>query len=132
MDMKQKPKKRVSLAERLAEVQGLLGAAQRDTASPEARSVLADATRRISAMAAAQKVLYEENQPTSFSAEDFLHSVCAMAENGFERKPRFIVEQASGALSNDVAMPLALIMNELLTNAVKHGTRGARRCLQRP
>ncbi len=102
----------------------LLSAAQRETASPEARRVLADATRRISAMAAAQKVLYEEHQPTSFTAEDFLHSVCAMAQNGFDRKPRIIVEKASGVLSNDMAMPLALILNELLTNAVKHGING--------
>ena len=29
----------------------------------------------------------------------------------------------SGDLSNDVAMPLALILNELLTNACKHGSR---------
>jgi two-component sensor histidine kinase len=28
-------------------------------------------------------------------------------------------------LSNDVAMPLALIVNELVTNAVKHGVKGA-------
>ncbi|XUJ37261.1 ATP-binding protein [Bradyrhizobium japonicum] len=31
--------------------------------------------------------------------------------------------QATGALSNDIAMPLALILNELLTNAAKHGIR---------
>jgi two-component sensor histidine kinase len=30
---------------------------------------------------------------------------------------------AQGVLSNDVAMPLALILNELLTNAVKHGVK---------
>jgi two-component sensor histidine kinase len=28
------------------------------------------------------------------------------------------------SLSNDAAMPLALILNELLTNAVKHGMKG--------
>ena len=38
-------------------------------------------------------------------------------------RPRSIHESgaAHGVLSNDVAMPLALILNELLTNAVKHG-----------
>jgi two-component sensor histidine kinase len=30
----------------------------------------------------------------------------------------------SGELDNDNAMPLALILNELLTNAVKHGCNG--------
>ena len=30
------------------------------------------------------------------------------------------IEASSGHLSNDVSMPLALILNELLTNAAKH------------
>jgi two-component sensor histidine kinase len=30
---------------------------------------------------------------------------------------------ANGVLSNDVAMPLALILNELVTNAAKHGSK---------
>jgi two-component sensor histidine kinase len=30
------------------------------------------------------------------------------------------IESATGTLSNDVAMPLALILNELLTNAAKY------------
>ncbi len=103
----------------------LLVAAQRETVSTEARNVLADATLRISAMAAAQKVLYEENQPTSFSARDFLQSVCATAQNSFGQRASLVVEEASGSLSNDMAMPLALIANELLTNAVKHGINGS-------
>lgn len=103
----------------------LLVAAQRETVSTEARNVLADATLRISAMAAAQKVLYEENQPTSFSARDFLQSVCATAQNSFGQRASIVVEEASGSLSNDMAMPLALIANELLTNAVKHGVNGS-------
>src|SRR5690606_27488272 len=36
-----------------------------------------------------------------------------------------VVEEASGSLSNNMAMPLALIANELLTNAVKHGINGS-------
>ena len=106
-------------------LQSLLSSAAREALSAEARAVLANATRRVSAMAAAQKVLYEEHQPTSFSAGDFLQSVCATAQNAFDGKIEINVEQAAGVLSNDVAMPLALIINELLTNAVKHGINGA-------
>ena len=39
------------------------------------------------------------------------------------RTSRSSTRIASGVLSNDTAMPLALILNELLTNAVKHGTK---------
>jgi two-component sensor histidine kinase len=82
--------------------------------------VLADATRRIAAMAAAQKVLYEEDQPTSFLAQDFLKSVCEVAKSTFSDRADIVVEEAPGSISNDMAMPLALIVNELLTNAVKY------------
>ena len=36
------------------------------------------------------------------------------------------MEGATGKLPNDCAMPLALILNELLTNAAKHGTKNGR------
>jgi PAS domain S-box-containing protein len=105
-------------------LQSLLSAAQRETASPEAHVVLADACRRVAAMAAAQQVLYDEGKPTSFDAKDFLESVCATSKSAFSKEVSIIVDTASGALSNDTAMPLALILNELLTNAVKHGING--------
>jgi two-component sensor histidine kinase len=38
---------------------------------------------------------------------------------------------ASGELSNDTAMPLALILNELLTNAAKYGVNGSGDCVIR-
>lgn len=43
----------------------------RDAANAQAGAVLAGATQRVAAMAAAQQVLYEEHQPTSFQARDF-------------------------------------------------------------
>jgi two-component sensor histidine kinase len=46
------------------------------------------------------------------------------AQQGFSKGIALIVESASGYLSNDVSMPLALILNELLTNAAKHGVNG--------
>jgi two-component sensor histidine kinase len=36
---------------------------------------------------------------------------------------KIVRTQASGILFNEVAMPLALILNELLTNAAKHGAK---------
>jgi PAS domain S-box-containing protein len=102
-------------------LQSLLIAAHRDTPSAEARAVLSDASGRVAAMAAAQQVLYDEQQATYFNAKDFLTSVCSMAQNSFADAPAIEIEEAAGVLSNDVATPLALILNELLTNAVKHG-----------
>jgi PAS domain S-box-containing protein len=105
-------------------LQALLSAAQRETTDLQARVLLGDATRRVAAMAAAQQVLYEEGKPTSFQSNDFIEAVCAAARSAFDRNVRIKIDAAGGSLSNDVAMPLALILNELLTNAVKHGING--------
>lgn len=101
----------------------LLETAQRE-AGPQAQAVLRDASRRVSAMAAAQQVLYNSSAATTFKAGDFLHAVGKSAQLAFGRDITLKVEDASGHLSNDVSMPLALILNELLTNAAKHGVNG--------
>jgi PAS domain S-box-containing protein len=104
---------------------GLLRAAQRDTNNKEAGAVLVDAGQRVSAMAAAQQVLYQTSTCTSFSAREFLESVCASARQSFNKTINVEISDASsGELPNDTAMPLALILNELLTNAAKHGVNG--------
>jgi PAS domain S-box-containing protein len=100
----------------------LLGSAKR-TASTEARQVLAEATRRVSAMAAAQRVLYGTTNASHFAANEFLHAVCQTVQQTLPPGVEILCEARSGVLSNEAAMPLALILNELLTNAVKHATK---------
>ena len=103
---------------------GLLRSAQRDTSSREAKAVLADAGQRVAAMAAAQQLLYNDSNPRSFSINEFLHAVCASARQAFGKEIAVRIEAEPGHLSNEVSMPLALVLNELLTNAAKHGING--------
>ncbi len=104
-------------------LQSLLHAAMRQTRNQEARNVLADATNRIAAMAAAQRTLYNSIDVSRFSANQFLAALCETSKQAFPSNIKIICEDASGELDNDVAMPLALILNELLMNAVKHGCK---------
>ena len=105
-------------------LQSLLYTATRQTQNQEARKVLDDAVSRISAMASAQRVLYQTNDTTRFSTQEFLDAVCQTAQQTFPPSIKIICEASEGELDNDNAMPLALILNELLTNAVKHGCDG--------
>jgi PAS domain S-box-containing protein len=105
-------------------LQSLLQASAGQTQNPEARKILADASSRISAMAAAQRVLYSTADATRFSAQEFLGSVCEAAQQAFPADVKIVYEAIPGELSNDIAMPLALILNELLTNAVKYAING--------
>jgi PAS domain S-box-containing protein len=102
----------------------LLNSSLRASRNPEARVVLEDASRRVGAMAAAQQVLYNTSSGISFKADEFLQSVCRTAQQTFGKKVKIKIEKAEGILTNDAAAPLALILNELMTNAVKHGLRG--------
>jgi two-component sensor histidine kinase len=76
-------------------------------------------------MAAAQRVLYGTAAATLFDAPEFINAVCETARQAFPPDVRIACQAAEAELPNDIAMPLALILNELLTNAVKHGLKGA-------
>ena len=104
-------------------LQSLLFSAARTAHSEEARKVLNEASARIAAMAAAQRVLYGRSDASRFAAEEFLPAVCETIRQLLPPEARIECGPAHGVLSNDVAMPLALILNELLTNAVKHGIK---------
>jgi PAS domain S-box-containing protein len=102
-------------------LQSLLHLAGKKTRSVEAQKVLEEASGRVAAMAAAQQVLYATTDATRFEAQEFLDAVCRTAERTFSKDMQIVCEAGDIQLANDVAMPLALILNELLTNAVKHG-----------
>jgi PAS domain S-box-containing protein len=104
-------------------LQSLLFSAAKKAKSGEARQVLDDASGRVAAMAAAQRVLYGTTDASRFAAQEFLHAVCQTVQQTLPPDVKIVCQTGSGVLSNDVAMPLALILNELLTNAVKHGVR---------
>jgi PAS domain S-box-containing protein len=108
-------------------LQSLLSSSARRTTSTEAREVLQEASGRIGAMAAAQRVLYRNTKATRFNAAEFFAAVCETARHAFPPGIHVACQAAPIELGNDAAMPLALILNELLTNAVKHGMEGRER-----
>lgn len=105
-------------------LQSLLFTAARQSSNGEARQILEDASGKVSAMAAAQRVLYDTVNATGFSAPQFLNAVCQTVRQTFPPHVNVSCNAVAGELSNDSAMPLALILNELITNAVKHGEKG--------
>jgi two-component sensor histidine kinase len=100
---------------------GLLQVAYRKTDSAEAREVLSDTGRRIGAMGTAQQVFYSARHSTDVGGQGFLEAVCANARIFFSEEVTINYEATAGSLPKETAMPLALILNELLTNAAKHG-----------
>jgi PAS domain S-box-containing protein len=108
-------------------LQSLLNMSSRQTVNAEARRILGDAGGRVAAMAAAQQVLYGTNDASHFKAQEFLDAVCLAARQAFAGEADIVCSAGTIELSTDTAMPLALIVNELLTNAMKHGANGNER-----
>jgi two-component sensor histidine kinase len=100
---------------------GILKTASGKTDNLEAREVLSDTGRRIGAMGAAQQIYYSVRNSTDVSAQEFLQAVCANARAFFSKDVSITCAATAGSLPKETAMPLALALNELLTNAVKYG-----------
>jgi two-component sensor histidine kinase len=99
----------------------LLKVAWRKTDDSDAREVLLDTCRRIGAMGSAQQAFYSARSSTDISGQSFLEAICANARAFFGKDVSIRYDATAGLLPKETAMPLALILNELLTNAVKHG-----------
>jgi len=100
---------------------GILQTASRNTHSSEAREVLLDTSRRIGAMGTAQEIFYSVRQSIDVSGQGFLEAICANARALFSKDISISCEATVGVLPKEAAVPLALALNELLTNAAKHG-----------
>jgi two-component sensor histidine kinase len=99
----------------------LLQLASRKTGSAEAQAVLSDTSRRIGAMGTAQQIFYSVRDSTDVSGQGLLEAVCANAGAFFGKDVSINHGAIVGSLPKETAVPLALVLNELLTNAAKHG-----------
>lgn len=99
---------------------GLMAGAQRETSSVEARSILQEVVQRIMAIGSLQRLMHESQDIKAISSFSFVHAICDATATNIGDRLRIEVHADDGELAHDAAMPLALILNELLTNAAKH------------
>ncbi len=106
----------------LQTIQSLLRLQSRRLSSPEAISAVEQSARRIGSIA----VVHETLSADAADVVDFdvvMARLVAMAQDALgspERPVRVVVEGSLGELSGDVAMPLAVVVTELLQNAIDH------------
>ncbi|RYF17563.1 MAG: sensor histidine kinase [Oxalobacteraceae bacterium] len=99
---------------------GLLALQSRSAKSAETRQALADVMERVGVLARARRELSSGHRPSLATA---LEHVCTALQS--QAGPRSIlitlqVDREAGDLSSSQIMTLALVVNELATNAIKH------------
>ncbi len=91
--------------------------------SPEVKSLVETARGRLQAMAAAQEALYRAEDVDTVHARSFLEDVVRSSAQANGALSAVSLSLEEGELSSEEAHCLALIANELITNAVKYGSR---------
>ena len=103
-------------------VAALLSMQRHASASEETRAALDEAAARVNAVASIHERLHKSDQLGIIAFGDYLEGLCAdladsMRSSGFEMD----FQTVDVDVPAEVAMSLALIANELVTNAFKHG-----------
>jgi two-component sensor histidine kinase len=95
----------------------------------EAAAAMREAAGRVAAIAAVHERLYSGDDLSTVAIDVFLGDLCqdlgrALGCPGIE------LDLAPARVPTDMAVPLALMVNELVTNAIKHGGQGCRIALR--
>jgi PAS domain S-box-containing protein len=101
----------------------------RSVSEDQARQALLDAASRVRAMALVHERLYQSGTLSSIRLDDYVRELCeqvAGAASAHRRGIAVDVEAEPLEVGLDVAVPLGLLLNELVTNSFKHGFPGDR------
>jgi two-component sensor histidine kinase len=102
-------------------VSSLLHLQGKHTENEEANKALQDASGRVHAIAAVHERLYTGSDIRAVPLGPFIASLCSNIGDALGCADCVQVDVASVNVATDLAIPLALAVNELLTNAVKYG-----------
>src|SRR5215207_1166326 len=107
----------------LAVVMGTLRSQQRVLTEPVAREALESAINRIHAIVAVHEKLYHPDVVSGrVNAHDFIGGICFELSRQTDATITHDID-TSISLRVDQSVPLAMVVNELVTNAMKHGRR---------
>ena len=98
---------------------GLLRIQARSTQSEEVKTALDDAASRVGMVGQVHDQLWRSTQIGFVELADFIGELCKKM-NGTAQGHTVLCHAATMTLSADQAIPLGLLINELVTNAVKH------------
>lgn len=107
----------------LALISGLLDLQQQYSGNPELTGILTDARRRVHSMAKVHELLYHESSLSEIELKSYIYNLThVISTTFFDKKGNIVfdIEAEPINLNMNKAIPLGLILNELITNAFKH------------
>ena len=99
----------------------LIRMSMKGQSTAESADLVESASLRLQAMASTQDAIYRAKQIGTVAADTLLQELLTSTAQGFGVQDRLQLEVSPSEISSDVAHCLALIANELVTNAIKYG-----------
>jgi two-component sensor histidine kinase len=99
---------------------GLIQLQLRQVHDKEAQTALMDTSRRIMSIAAVHERLYQTDEVGTVNVASYLAQVIAGIRATASHEVKFQLDITPARFSLDSAIPLALLVNELVTNALKY------------
>ena len=101
-------------------IAGLLSMQARAIVDVPARAAMEAMLTRIEALGTVHRRLYQSNNVTRFDVAEFARDLATDVVRGSGRDVKLHLDLESVDVSVDKAPPVALMMNELITNSLKH------------
>ncbi|MBM0206161.1 GAF domain-containing protein [Micromonospora sp. STR1s_5] len=104
----------------LAIVAGLLNMQGRMSSDPELRRALADAQARVQTIAQVHDRLWRKDEVHTVNLNEFMGELCEQLRSSATNGQSLVYDFAPVSVATDQAVPLGLLVNELVTNAFKY------------
>ena len=112
-------------------ITSLLSLQSNKVADPATRALLQESQNRVRAMAMVHETLYRSNDLRSVDCADYLRALAGPLFQSYGLEPGAVelrIQVPAGMrISLETATPFGLIVNELISNALKHAFPGGRR-----
>ncbi len=111
-------------------VSSILGLEARKLGEGPARDSLQSARDRVRAISSVHELLYRQQAEASVRSDDYLKNLCDelhQSIDGIDTELEIHVTADPVMLDSDLAISLAMLVNEIVTNAIKHAFIGRER-----
>lgn len=106
----------------MAVITALLNLQAEATENPEAKHLISESRNRIMSMSLVHSMLYRTKDLNKIKLNEYISSLCKELLSGYDEKGHIKFTERYDAIELDIdkAIPVGLIINEAITNSIKH------------
>jgi len=105
-------------------ISSLLNLQSRDVAEESNKQMLLTGKNRVEALSLVHQKLYQEGVETKIDLKEYVEGLVVNLIKGYNKQIKYVFRLTPLSIDVNDAIPIALIINELVTNSIKHAYYG--------